>query len=72
MTRTLLLAPSPVLAQPRGWQTLAQAPLLPKDIRYDEVHCVGGGSLLLWLLCDYSVALVAALCLWCLLCASGR
>ena len=50
MTRTLLLAPSPVLAQPRGWQTLAQAPLLPKDIRYDEVHCVGGGYLLLWLL----------------------
>ncbi len=48
--RTLLLSPSTALAQPRGWQALATAPPLPADRRYDEVHCVGGGSLLLWLM----------------------
>ena len=43
---SLLLSPSISLAQPCGWQNL-QPPL---ERRYDEVHCIGGGSLLLWLL----------------------
>ena len=46
--RTLFLSPSTALASPRGWQTLGTP--LPANARYDEVHCYGGGSLLLWLL----------------------
>lgn len=54
----LLLAPSTNLAQPRGWAALANSPsLICKSVPFsqtratvDEVHCVGGGSLLLWLL----------------------
>ena len=49
--RTLLLNPSTGLAAPRGWQALVAAhPPVPSGSRYDEVHCMGGGSLLLWLL----------------------
>jgi hypothetical protein len=46
--RTLLLSPSVAMATPRGWQTISSMPKLTE--RYDEVHCVGGGSLLLFLL----------------------
>ena len=45
--RTLVLAPTATLAQPRAWQNLHAT---YHHGRYDEVHCVGGGSLLLWLL----------------------
>ena len=49
--RTLLLSPSTSFATPRGWQTLTSyTSPLARSSRYDEVHCVGGGSLLLWLL----------------------
>ena len=47
--RTLVLSPSTAIASPRGWQ-VAGAATLPQNARYDEVHCIGGGSLLLWLL----------------------
>ncbi len=47
--RTLLLSPSRALATPRGWEALALSKPSFAE-RYDEVHCVGGGSLLLWLL----------------------
>lgn len=53
MTRTLLLSPSPSLAHPRGWtQIRSSSPIqqYTKSGTYDEVHCVGGGTLLLWLL----------------------
>ena len=46
--RSLLLSPTTALASPAGWSQL-DAPL-PQDCRYSEVHCIGGGSLLLWLL----------------------
>lgn len=45
---TLLLSPSTSLATPRGWGAVSSMPKLSS--RYDEVHCVGGGSLLLFLL----------------------
>merc|ERR550514_1402851 len=44
----LLLSPSASLASPRGWSSLSTMPKLTD--RYDEVHCAGGGSLLLFLL----------------------
>ena len=53
----LLLAPGAGLSQPRGWAALANQPALISSVPFsrthttvDEVHCVGGGSLLLWLL----------------------
>lgn len=46
--RTLLLSPSRNLASPRGWAITPTC--LPEGSRYDEIHCVGGGTLLLWLL----------------------
>lgn len=48
----LILSPTTALAQPRGWSALASPPSLSskQSTTYDEVHCVGGGSLLLWLL----------------------
>jgi len=47
-SRSLLLSPSTSLASPRGWDAVSEMPEL--STRYDEVHCVGGGSLLLFLL----------------------
>ena len=39
------------MATPRGWEAIAQYPSLSTSgVRYDQVHCVGGGSLLLFLL----------------------
>ena len=54
----LLLSPGVSLAQPRGWISLASQPSVysktvpfsQRQTTVDEVHCVGGGSLLLWLL----------------------
>ena len=46
MRPTLVLSPSPMLAQPRGWASLSPEPLPA----FEEVHLIGGGSLLLWLL----------------------
>ena len=50
----LLLNPSTAYATPRHWQALALGPgeatSVPCASRYHEVHCVGGGSLLLFLL----------------------
>ena len=53
----LLLAPGAGISQPRGWAALANQPALISSVPFsrthttvDEVHCVGGGSLLLWLL----------------------
>ena len=44
----LVLSPPPSLAEPRGWSVL---PAIPRALqRPDEVHCVGGGSLFLYLL----------------------
>ena len=44
----LLLSPPSTLAQPSGWKKL---PAVPHHLnRCDEVHCIGGGTLLLWLL----------------------
>ena len=49
--RTLFLSPSTALASPRAWPAVtANPPPTVRDNRYDEVHCVGGGALLLWLL----------------------
>ena len=49
--RTLVLNPSTSLASPRGWQALVETHSnIPSGKTYDEVHCIGGGSLLLWLL----------------------
>ena len=49
--RVLLLSPSVALAHPRGWQAITQSSLLPAaGTRYDEIHCAGGGALLLFLL----------------------
>ena len=44
----LVLSPSRHLAQPRSWQNLAELPQCLSEA--DEVVCLGGGSLLLWLL----------------------
>lgn len=46
----LILSPSTALAQPHGWQSLITTPKSWYGGRFDEVHCLGGGSLLLWLL----------------------
>jgi len=48
-SRTLLLAPSTMLSSPRGWSAVSTMPSLTG--KYEEVHCTGGGSLLLFLLC---------------------
>ncbi len=47
---TLLLAPDTTLAQPGSWQRWTEAWAESPGARYDEVTCVGGGTLLLWLL----------------------
>ena len=44
----LVLCPSRHLAQPRSWQHLAELPQAVSEA--DEVVCLGGGSLLLYLL----------------------
>mmetsp|Transcript_92211 Transcript_92211/g.276686 ORF Transcript_92211/g.276686 Transcript_92211/m.276686 type:complete len:142 (-) Transcript_92211:256-681(-) len=44
---SLLLSPSVALSHPRAWQNI---PSLPTYDRISEVHCIGGGTLLLWLL----------------------
>ena len=50
-SRTLILSPPVSMATPRGWEAIAQYPSLSTSgVRYDQVHCVGGGSLLLFLL----------------------
>lgn len=46
----LVLTPSASLASPHGWTEIARASFNPLQ-RFDEVHCVDGGSLLLFLLC---------------------
>merc|ERR1712217_71662 len=45
----LLLSPSIALSHPRAWQSLPSLPIRDQH-RISEVHCIGGGSLLLWLL----------------------
>ena len=46
-SRTLVLAPTTSLANPRAWSSISAMNILG---RYDEVHCSGGGSLLLFLM----------------------
>ena len=43
---SIVLTPNVNLVHPRYWQSL---PLIPEQ-RYDTLHCLGAGSLLLWLL----------------------
>ena len=47
--KSLLLSPSHELATPRGWTSLSPD-AFPPSARYGEIHCVGAGSLLLWLM----------------------
>ena len=49
MKSSILLSPSIGLANPRTWQALPELSLQHQQ-RIDEIHCIGGGSLLLWLL----------------------
>ena len=49
MYSKILLSPSIGLANPRSWQALPELSLHHQQ-RIDEVHCIGGGTLLLWLL----------------------
>ena len=44
--RSIVLSPPITLAHPRSWQAL---PLIPEQ-RYETMHLLGGGSLLLWLM----------------------
>jgi len=46
-SRTLVLAPTASLANPRAWKSVSNMNIRG---RYDEVHCSGGGSLLLFLM----------------------
>jgi hypothetical protein len=49
MKQILILSPSAAIAQPRGWVDVsAMSPIATS--RFDEIHCIGAGSLLLWLL----------------------
>lgn len=50
MKQVLVLSPSRLIAQPRGWTEIST--MLPPSAssRYDEIHCIGAGSLLYWLL----------------------
>jgi len=56
--RTLLLNPSTNLAQPRGWQAIGSqnSPKWISNARYDDIHCTGGGFLLMWLLVKAGIA----------------
>ena len=46
---SILLNPSVNIATPRGWASVTPD-ALPRSKRYSEVHLVGGGTLLMWLL----------------------
>ena len=46
---SILLNPSVNIATPRGWASV-RPDALPRSKRYSEVHLVGGGTLLMWLL----------------------
>lgn len=46
----LILSPPTALASPRAWHSVSE---IQSSIHtYDEVHCTGGGSLLLFLMCQ--------------------
>ena len=48
ITMKLVLRPSLALAEPQGWWAVGEVPSFAQ--RADELVCLGGGSLLLWLL----------------------